>query len=40
MRPHTAQICNERTSTNINLVNAQSTVHESPEDSLKMDQNM
>jgi len=30
--PRTAQICNERTSTNLNLVTAQSTVHEPPED--------
>jgi hypothetical protein len=40
MRPYTAQIHNERTSTDLNLVTAQSTVHETPEDGLKMDRNM
>jgi len=40
IRPHNAQICNERASTDLNLVNAYSTVHEPPEDGLKMDRNM
>jgi len=35
IRPHTAQIYNERTSTDLNLVTAWSTVHEPPEDGLK-----
>jgi hypothetical protein len=33
IRPHTAQTHNERTSTESNLVTAQSTAHEPPEDS-------
>jgi hypothetical protein len=40
IRPHIAQIYNERTSTDLNLVTAKSTVHEPPEDGLKMDGNM
>jgi hypothetical protein len=32
MRPHTTQTHNERTSTESNLVTAQSTAHEPPED--------
>ena len=32
IRPHTVQEHNERTSTEINLVTAQSTAHEPPED--------
>ena len=40
IRPHIAQIYNERTSTDLNLVTAKSTVHEPPEDGLKMDRNM
>ena len=35
IRPHTAQTHNERTSTESNLVTAQSTAHESPEDGRK-----
>jgi hypothetical protein len=35
IRPHTAQIYNERTSTDLNLVTAYSTAHEPPEDGLK-----
>jgi hypothetical protein len=35
IRPHTAQEHNERTSTEFNLVTAQSTAHEPPEDSRK-----
>jgi len=35
IRPHTAQTHNERTSTESNLVNAQSTAHEPPEDGRK-----
>ena len=34
-RPHTAQIYNKRTSTDLNLVTASSTVHEPAEDGLK-----
>ena len=33
--PHTTQIYNERISTDLNLVTAESTVHEPPEDGLK-----
>jgi hypothetical protein len=33
--PHTAQTHNERTSTEFNLVTAQSTAHEPPEDGRK-----
>jgi len=40
IRPHTAQIYNERTSADLGLVTAQSTVHEPPEDGLKTDRNM
>jgi hypothetical protein len=39
-RPHTAQIHNERTSTDLYLVIALSTANEPPEDGLKMDRNM
>jgi hypothetical protein len=35
IRPHTAQTHNERTSTEFNLVIAQSTAHEPPEDGSK-----
>jgi len=35
IRPHTAQTHNERTSTESNLVTAQSTAHEPPEDGRK-----
>ena len=35
IRPHTAQIYNEVTSTDLNLVTASSTVHEPAEDGLK-----
>ena len=35
IRPHTAQTYNERTSTESNLVTAQSTAHEHPEDGRK-----
>jgi hypothetical protein len=35
IRPHTAQTHNERTSTEFNLVTAQSTAHEPPEDGRK-----
>ena len=34
-RPHTIQEHNERTSTEFNLVTAQSTAHEPPEDGCK-----
>jgi hypothetical protein len=41
IRPHTIQEHNERTSTEFNLVTAQSTAHEPPEDGRKyMDRNM
>jgi len=35
IRPHTVQTHNERTSTKSNLVTAQSTAHEPPEDGRK-----
>ena len=35
IRPHTVQTHNERTSTESNLVTAQSTAHEPPEDGRK-----
>ena len=35
IRPHTVQEHNERTSTEFNLVTAQSTAHEPPEDGRK-----
>ena len=35
IRPHTIQEHNERTSTEFNLVTAQSTAHEPPEDGRK-----
>jgi hypothetical protein len=35
IRPHTAQTHNKRTSTEYNLVTAQSTAHEPPEDGRK-----
>jgi len=35
LRPHTAQTHNERTSTEFNLVTAQSTAHETSEDGRK-----
>jgi len=35
IRPHTVQTHNERTSTEFNLVTAQSTAHEPPEDGRK-----
>ena len=35
IRPHTVQEYNERTSTEFNLVTAQSTAHEPPEDGRK-----
>jgi len=35
IRPHTAQTYNEHTSTESNLVTAQSTAHEPPEDGRK-----
>jgi hypothetical protein len=35
IRPHTAQTHNERTSTESNLITAQSTAHEPPEDGRK-----
>ena len=41
IRPHTVQEHNERTSTEFNLVTAQSTAHEPPEDGrIYMDRNM
>jgi len=35
IRPHAVQECNGRTSTEFNLVTAQSTAHEPPEDGRK-----